>query len=80
MIGGTLLRGQVMVMIGSCSRFANSLQKNPWHTADRAADPEDGAPCGDAKCLSKIMLRFESWLWFAVGCRGWQEALPDVDR
>ncbi|PZR07640.1 MAG: hypothetical protein DI532_23335 [Azospirillum brasilense] len=36
-----------LVMSGSCSRFANRLQKNPWHVASSPQLPDAAEQCGD---------------------------------
>ncbi|WP_338661280.1 hypothetical protein VQH23_13640 [Pararoseomonas sp. SCSIO 73927] len=36
-----------LVMSGSCSRFANRLQKNPWHVASNPQLPDAAEQCGD---------------------------------
>ncbi|WP_156963656.1 replication initiation protein [Muricoccus aerilatus] len=34
-------------MLGACPRFANRLQKNPWHRAGTPVVPDEGIPSGD---------------------------------
>jgi DNA-binding transcriptional regulator YiaG len=41
-----LSRGLVLAF-GACSRFSNTLQKNPWHRSSTLVAPETDVPCGD---------------------------------